>query len=327
MKKLLFVLFTLSVIAFAACSNDDAYTETSGMDGTEVNDSAMQIVQRNLELSKLQCSLQDYNAIYFGEQSPETRGWFKNFFKKALACLATIGADALGGVLGGVAGGITASGIVGGAIAFKVHRLVITPFGNTRASIGDSPFDVLNDSTLYLSLVVPDGIYGENDSIGYYHNKVLSGVFGNPVRLKAYSELSEQEQAQVLVTEMKKVPYLRDYYGKDIDDPEKVNIGINVADVIMKIADEVETEEEFFARLKDAGLTDENVISVMKEVLEGLGNLDVETDDGQYYQEVLNIIADSNLDDATKLRLSDGVIIGQASNRLWSLSDPVLAGE
>ena len=49
MKKIFFIMLTLSVIAFASCSNDDNILEPQERITAEVNDSVLQIVQQNLE--------------------------------------------------------------------------------------------------------------------------------------------------------------------------------------------------------------------------------------------------------------------------------------
>lgn len=125
----------------------------------------------------------------------------------------------------------------------------------------------------------------------------------------------------MIVQEMAKEPYLKNRYGNELNDVEKVNKGVETAEAVIKIAEEVESEEEFFARLAEIGLTDPNVIAVMKEIINGLENTDPTQDDGQYYQKVLDIVETSSLDSNMKTRLSDGIIIGQASNHLWKRVD------
>lgn len=58
-------------------------------------------------------------------------------------------------------------------------------------------------------------------------------------------------------------------------------------------------------------------MDVLREILEGFDNIDPETDMGEYYEAVLDLIQNSDLDKESKQSLTDGVIIGQASNRLW----------
>ena len=331
MKKIFFIMLTLSVIAFASCSNDDNILEPQERITAEVNDSVLQIVQQNLELSKLQSNINSYNFNYIEKQNPNTRSiknFFKNFFRKPWKLIATIAADAVGGVFGGVAGGVTASGIVGCAVAFEVTKIAIVPMPNNigaRHILGTTgginiPDSLLNSEEVIFGNVVPDNSYMEcyaNDSIGYYHNKILYEIFSDNAKLDEFMNMDKQAQAYAIVEEMKNTPYLRDTYGSALDNTTNINNGIVIAEAVIELAETAETEDEFFDGLANLGITDANVIAVMKEVLNGLYNIDPTTDSGEYYQDVLEIVANSNLDINMKQKFADGIIIGQASNHLW----------
>ena len=331
MKKIFFIMLTLSVIAFASCSNDDNILEPQERITAEVNDSVLQIVQQNLELSKLQSNINSYNFNYIEKQNPNTRSiknFFKNFFRKPWKLIATIAADAVGGVFGGVAGGVTASGIVGCAVAFEVTKIAIVPMPNNigaRHILGTTgginiPDSLLNSEEVIFGNVVPDNSYMEcyaNDSIGYYHNKILYEIFSDDAKLDEFMNMDKQAQAYAIVEEMKNTPYLRDTYGSALDNTTNINNGIVIAEAVIELAETAETEDEFFDGLANLGITDANVIAVMKEVLNGLYNIDPTTDSGEYYQDVLEIVANSNLDINMKQKFADGIIIGQASNHLW----------
>ena len=332
MKKIFFIMLTLSVIAFASCSNDDNILEPQESITAEVNDSVLQIVQQNLELSKLQYNIQNYNSIYVEKQNPNTRSiWEKigrALKKNFLGIIATIAADAVGGVFGGVAGGVTASGIVGCAVAFEVTKIAIVPMPNNigpRHILGTTgginiPDSLLNSEEVIFGNVVPDNSYMEcyaNDSIGYYHNKILYEIFSDDAKLDEFMNMDKQAQAYAIVEEMKNTPYLRDTYGSALDNTTNINNGIVIAEAVIELAETAETEDEFFDGLANLGITDANVIAVMKEVLNGLYNIDPTTDSGEYYQDVLEIVANSNLDINMKQKFADGIIIGQASNHLW----------
>lgn len=325
-------MLTLSVIAFASCSNDDNILEPQESITAEVNDSVLQIVQQNLELSKLQYNIQNYNSIYVEKQNPNTRSiWEKigrALKKNFLGIIATIAADAVGGVFGGVAGGVTASGIVGCAVAFEVTKIAIVPMPNNigpRHILGTTgginiPDSLLNSEEVIFGNVVPDNSYMAcyaNDSIGYYHNKILYEIFSDDAKLDEFMNMDKQAQAYAIVEEMKNTPYLRDTYGSALDNTTNINNGIVIAEAVIELAETAETEDEFFDGLANLGITDANVIAVMKEVLNGLYNIDPTTDSGEYYQDVLEIVANSNLDINMKQKFADGIIIGQASNHLW----------
>lgn len=322
MKKILVVMLTLSVIAFASCNNENNVTGLIESDSPEFVDSTLQQVQQNMELLKVQKSIHIYNNDVFGSYTePETRGLFK-FLRSIVKVIATVAADAVGGAVGGVAGGVAASGIVGGALLFNVTDVAIVPMPNATRAGGDfERNDLFYDKNIVFDDIVPLNRNNENDSVGYYHNKVLYGLFLNEDKAEKFVALDKNQQANMIVQEMAKEPYLKNRYGNELNDVEKVNKGVETAEAVIKIAEEVESEEEFFARLAEIGLTDPNVIAVMKEIINGLENTDPTQDDGQYYQKVLDIVETSSLDSNMKTRLSDGIIIGQASNHLWKRVD------
>lgn len=331
MKKIFFIMLTLSVIAFASCSNDDNIFEPQEQTTTEVNDSVLQIVQKNLELSKLQYDIHNYNFEYIEKQNPNTRGirnFFRNILKKPWKLIITIAADAAGGVFGGVVGGVTASGIVGGAVACNIKKFVIVPMPHNigaRHILGTTdginiPDSLMNPEEVVFGNVVPSDSYTQcyaNDSIGYYHNKILYEIFSEDTKLDEFINMDKQTQAYTIVEKMKNIPYLRNTYGSALDNTTNINNGITIAEAVIELAKTVETEDEFFDGLADLGITDANVIAVMKEVLNALYNIDPATDSGEYYQNILDMVANSNLDINMKQQLADGIIIGQASNHLW----------
>lgn len=327
MRKFLMVMLMLSVIAFASCSNEDSVAGFVDDDVTELTDSTMLHVQQNMELLRLQNCIQDYNVTLFNQQqNPKTRGLW-GWIKKHIKVIVTVAADAVGGVVGGIPGGLAASGIVGGACLFNVTNVAITPM--CAASLdGLTPLrdSLFNNRDVVFNNIVPSIPRNVNDSIGYYHNKVLYNMFSDPVKAESFVNMDRQQQAHTLVSELAKEPYLKKYYGDDLTDEAKINKGIATADAVIEIAEEVESEDEFFARLATIGLTDKAIIDVMKEILRGLYKIDPAADDGTYYQKILDIIEASDLDDAMKLQLSDGVIIGQASNHLW-LAPAVVSNE
>lgn len=94
----------------------------------------------------------------------------------------------------------------------------------------------------------------ENDSVGYYHNKVLYGLFLNEDKAEKFVALDKNQQANMIVQEMAKEPYLKNRYGNELNDVEKVNKGVETAEAVIKIAEEVESEEEFLHGLLKSDL-------------------------------------------------------------------------
>lgn len=334
MKKLLFIMFTLSMIAFTSCSNEENFAELSKGNGTEVNDSIMQTAQKNMELLKLKHDINNYNFSIFNQES-ETRGikkFFKNLWNKVLtnpwiATIVTISADALGGlVTGGF--GAASSGIIGFAIYDGITDVKIVPMpnhintrlGTTSPNGTNIPDSLLNNEDVIFKNTVPELSYQEcfaNDSIGYYHNKILYGIFSDKEKLNEFVNKDQQAQAEAIINEMKNIPYIQNIYGTELNNQAIITSGINIANSVKELAQKVDTEEEFLNGLIELGLTDIQVIDVLREVIEGLSKIDPSTDSGEYYQNILDMVANSDIDINIKQQLADGIIIGQASNHLW----------
>jgi len=335
MKKLLFIMFTLSMIAFTSCSNEENFAELSKGNGTEVNDSIMQTVQQNMELQKLKSNIDKYNSSIF-DKNNETRISIGKFFKKLwynvltnpwIATIVTVSADALGGlVTGGF--GAASSGIIGFAIYDGITDVKIVPMpnhintrlGTTSPNGNNIPDSLLNNEDVIFKNTVPELSYQEcfaNDSIGYYHNKILYGIFSDKEKLNEFVNKDQQAQAEAIINEMKNIPYIQNIYGTELNNQAIITSGINIANSVKELAQKVDTEEEFLNGLIELGLTDIQVIDVLREVIEGLSKIDPSTDSGEYYQNILDMVANSDIDINIKQQLADGIIIGQASNHLW----------
>lgn len=315
MKKVLFMMISLLAISFYSCSNDNVMENN---DGTELTGSTMRQVEENLKCMKLQSSVHDYNIQMFGEElTPQTRGW-KDFFKKFKKIFVTVAADAVGGAVGGIAVGVVSSAAVGALVYSGAVDAEITPM--RVSGLGGDSIPIFNGDGLGFGNLVPEGGYlvAEGlDSLGFYHNKVLKRIFTQRINVKDFVVKSDEEKAEIVISEMVKEPYIVEYYGNDINDLVKASEGIRLSDVIMNAAEASETEEEFFDKLTASGCVDDNVMMVLREILSGLAKIDPEADDGTYYQAVLDIVNKSDVSDDVKRNVQAGTIIGQASNRLW----------
>lgn len=99
---------------------------------------------------------------------------------------------------------------------------------------------------------------------------------------------------------------------------EMADKAIEISEMVYKLGFESETEDEFYEKINSSGIVDENVLNVLREIIDGLICLDINTDNGEYYEHLIQMINESDIDNMSKLQLTSGVIIGQASNRLWS---------
>ncbi len=60
-------------------------------------------------------------------------------------------------------------------------------------------------------------------------------------------------------------------------------------------------------------------LSVVREFMLGLANMDINENDGNYAQKVIELINNSNLDENSKKELRAAIIVGNASYQLWTV--------
>lgn len=338
MKKTFFILMSIvMMIAFSSCSNDDSIVVGSDSVNSVQSDSVINYANQQVAFSELQNNIKQYNNEVFGVQNDYmTRGFFKKIWTSLKKTFITIiGADAVGAGLGvvntlgspiivtvgaGLICGIASS--VGTALlAISNNEPCKTPILQSDQVLVDNIF---NPDSVVFRHVVPEAtspFVSKMDSVGFYHNKIIDNLFTNEMSLESFSALDDDNKAEILLSSMKKEPYLVKYYGNKLNDKDYIEAGFKVSETMVKIGNEAETEEDFFERLSKAGLTDPNIIGVLKDVLTGLNNLDSASDDGTYYQKMLDIILASNISDEAKEQLCNAVIIANASNHLWNKNE------
>lgn len=333
MKKTFFILMSIvMMIEFSSCSNDDSIVVGSDFVSSVQSDSVISYANQQVAFSELQNNIKQYNNEVFGVQNDYmTRGFFKNIWASLKKVFTVLGADAVGAGLGvvntlgspiivtvgtGLICGIASS--VGTALALSSNEPCKTPILQSNQVLVDNIFNP--DSVVFRHVVpeVTSPFVLKMDSVGFYHNKIIENLFTNEMSFEGFSALDDDNKAEILLSSMKKEPYLVKYYGDKLNDKDYIEAGFKVSETMVEIENEAETEEEFFERLSEAGLTDPNIIGVLKDVLAGLNNLDLASDDGTYYQKMLDIILASNISDEAKEQLCNAVIIANASNHLWN---------
>lgn len=62
-------------------------------------------------------------------------------------------------------------------------------------------------------------------------------------------------------------------------------------------------------------------LNVLETFFEGISNLNVDENDGDYFNRVLELISTSSLDEDTKQSLRNAIIVGNASYQLWNTDE------
>ena len=324
MKKTLVMLLAVAVvlsgvIGSISCSNEEDVPVAEQVTPNQEAAALAALRQEIMQLKQAETAKVD----------PQIRaGFFRkfvNYFKKvvfadAIGALhgATLGSlvPGVGTVGGALIGGVASSAVA--AIPAINRNITITPL-NYLCFETPAPLPVFNDSTISLGggLVLGDpSCLTLSDSIGYYHNVAL---------LKLNEEHPDwlQLPAPTIVSnltfQVEDVVGLS--HGRLLSDSLNNNIQFQTFNNnVISFYDETETYEEFVAMFKQSypDLADE--IAVIEEFIDGFDDIDmIVTDQVVFSRKVLNLINNSEgLSDETKHALRSGVLVGNASAKLWN---------
>lgn len=340
-QKLLILSVLLFSLFVVSCTNEDSILYNVENENIE-NVSNDEKLDNNLSFTELRSSIAIYNNNFLGIQNNiKTRGWLKNLWRNIVYGIVTVAADVIGGAAATAASaniglaigvGATASGIVGGLL-YSGNAVVVPFYAASTLAVPDTTsvlnvFCPVNPDSICLTNVIPNKMLIEKpvgettqaspDSIGYLHNKVLYSIFGDSLRCVSFYKLSKKDQAINILHELEKESYYQNTIHTDMTNDEMTDKAIEISEMVYKLGFESETEDEFYEKINSSGIVDENVLNVLREIIDGLICLDINTDNGEYYEHLIQMINESDIDNMSKLQLTSGVIIGQASNRLWS---------
>lgn len=302
MKKVIVFLVIALVMLCVSCSSGDSMSLPTT--------SATEITVKTDSLASLQANIAGLKG-QMGLQSPETRGWLSRLFRRILA-------DAVGGLWGNFFGG--AAGAVVGAASFSACCVAVE--SSNVNSGGAHDWVKINDKKLsedsdddLLSLEDEDANASVMDSIGYYHNQVLRKVADKEV------EISEYPKA-LLAEVRKNYPNLGEVSSND-----SVKI-VSVSADFLKNEQEYEGGEDidvYAEYLESRYSSKKGEIMVVKEFLDGLPSAESSNVSKEYVQQVLDLIDASSLSIDLKQSLRNGVLVGEASNRLWNVESPKIS--
>lgn len=146
------------------------------------------------------------------------------------------------------------------------------------------------------------------DSIGYYHNLILQKI-----GTKRLMNASLDSIEQMVVKSMEEI------FGEEAKCITAAGLKSNEGYKFMKshIAKLIDTKNvtAFCNIMSEYAYINQDELGVLKQYMLGLESND--NANGDYTTEVLNAVNSSKLDTATKERLRAGVIVGNASQKLW----------
>ena len=310
--KFLFLLIT-GMIFYSSCSTTDVPVEDEITVNKEVSN------YENKELTAYQVKLETLNAQLFTSPN-ETRG-FRSFFKKFLAIVISdaIGAVA-GGSIGGAAGAATGAILASATAAFiPADRIEIV----TRSE--DNPDEDrhgMNDPEFALShtLIPPNPNKPSNptieDSIGYYHNVVLLGL--------NHTLPSKTVDLDTLIVRVAGLTY-NSYHTtqKDVIDNLRSNQQY-YEKLTRKIMPYIELDDNLSKiilrfKLQYPELVDQ--LSVIETFLSGLMNIDYVENNGEYLNQALDLLENTQMDSTIKQDVRNSLIVANSSYQLWEASE------
>jgi len=319
MNKILTLFLCVCTVMFCSCSSED-FAETNTKEDNIISQVDVS------ELSSIQQQIDSLNQEMFTSTTNyQTRGLGK-FFKKFLAVVVC---DAVGGLFGNLCFG--PCGAAAGAIAASGFAAIVPveniSFSRTRAvpnsNLSSLRLMPMNSETLALTpSLVPvqgtstSGLTTKEDSIGYYHNKVL---------LELNKSLSSEELTinslvnQVAETTCENYGEPKEHVLGELNS----NIGF-YEDIMSKqyaVSDQFNSLHDVIQQWSVQYPNHSAKLSLLETFFEGISNLEVEENDGEYMEKVLLIIKNSSLDEELKQDLRNAFIVGNASYQLWNTEE------
>lgn len=286
-----------TMMFMASCSNEtEEITSITRSENTQKE-----------ELENLRMSIARLNEQWEGKpKSLSTR--IANTTQSTIAVATTklarsiVGADLAGASAGAKFGPWWALGIAAAASAIAYIEIATT---NSTATV--TPITMRN-TTKRLVYVQEGETPTMIDSLGYYHNLILRKIGTSKLTTANLNNI------EALVEQS-----MDDIFGEKAKSMTAAGLKSNDGYKFMKshIAKLNNTQNvtAYCDILSGCESISQDELGVLKEYMSGLESND--NSNGEYTVEVLNAVNSSGLDIATKNRIKAGVIVGNASQKLW----------
>lgn len=315
MQKIVALFLGLTLL-MCSCSqsviDDDIALNDNVHSGNTIN---------NVELLSIQNQIDSLNNQMFPEQV-QSRG-FKDFFKKIFTVAVS---DAVGGMFGALWGGpcgAVAGAIVSSGVAALTPVENISIFSRATDDNGDLQLVMMPMNSKQIALtssLVPvsetNTKVTKEDSIGYFHNKVLLDL-NTSLEARAYTVDNIIDVVSVATADIYNEP--KETIITELNSNKSFYEGILSNNIISQ--PQYTTLHDVFAAWKSQYPEQADKLSVLEVFFNGIVNLDIDENDGQYLEQVLKIVDESSLDEETKRDLRNGFIVGNASYQLWNVQE------
>lgn len=304
MKKVFMFLVMALTMLCVSCSSEDSVS-TPATSTTEVTAELDSFASLQAKIAGLNAQMQT--------QCPATRGWFARLCRRILA-------DAVGGLWGNFLGG--PAGAVAGAASFSALCAAVEVSNNpTNADTTVKINDKIAHCDADEGLVSCDEeeACSVMDSIGLYHNRVLIDIAVDDV------EVPVSEYPNMLLADV------RNNYPNlgEISTEDSVKI-VTLCSEFLELEKEYKGGKDigsYAEYLESKYPSKKGEIEIIKEYFNGLPYAEASDLSTEYMNKVLEMIDDATLSADVKQNLRNGVIVGNASNRLWKLDDDTIIEE
>lgn len=323
MKKVNYLFVCFCITLFCACQ-----TENSIIDLSE-NENPNKNVENVL---KLRGDIMELNKSTFGATMTR-KSIFGGFFKRVLNVVV---AD-VGGFIKGALNGNNVWSSAGSASTKAAVKTVIditreiveakqtgfdTVFKTKKKQQWQEPYNMTDFITDYeesLEDIVPDPVdYADihMDSIGYYHNKVITELFEENSNIDYWANLSTEEIIEKVDSAFSKEPIYEVVSTEVL--ASDISTMSSFYDQVSESLDQYESAVELCDDIRDSNPELSDLLMVVSAYIEGLENVNAGEDWNNYTNMVLNLINNSDIELTMKQNLRSAIIVALASSHLWN---------
>lgn len=302
MKKLFLIVVAIAVVASTTNCSNETFEKRSSIIQYE-QDSLI----RKQAFCELESEIQNLNHQYVLTHGTVTRGWLGRLFKSFFM-------DAIGGVFGSWGGPVGASV---GAASFSVLAWTNEPvWSPNQIVMTEGSSAISNDLVIPLPRGEEELVEIKDDSVGFYHNYMLQQIGS----ISSVTGLGLNNISVTLLGKIRNKISQREYnvLYEDFMRPNKVfdKVQANLSSV--NSAQSLSELSTTFGNIFPGQREEFNII---KNYIEGIQQID-ENASNTYTQNVIELIDGSGISEVEKKNLYRGIVIGQASSRLWKI-EPV----
>lgn len=298
----------LGLLFVVSCSTNQEVNELSIIPNSESK--AIDVNYQNLQ--------SDLNQLNANIESHKTRGFLSRFFNRVLKVFVSDCVGAIKGAFegeniwqsaeGASLGSAKKQGFISCVDATNTYITRVLDINEAHATDCLQP----KESALQNVLLVDPASATLEDSIGYYHNRIIYNTLQENNSITYWKEISDEECLQKLNVEITKASNGTNYKDTIMSNKTKV-----FCTFISQTSTESQNYEEIIETTKIKYPQLSNMLDVASTYFKGMELVTTEEEWQQYCKNVLAIITKANISQHDKDALKMGINVGYASSKLW----------